>query len=126
MSKAKVLGIGGIFFKSEEPGKLAAWYKKWLGFDIESGFSASFHHNSLPEGSFTVWAPFQDSTDYFEPSGKEFMVNLVVDDLINALVQVKTGGAQVLDDVREHEYGMFGWFIDPDGNKIELWQPKKN
>ncbi len=125
MSKAKVLGIGGIFFKSEEPGKLAAWYKKWLDFEIESGYSASFKHEPLPEKSFTVWAPFQDSTDYFEPSKKEFMINLIVDDLINALVQVKTGGAQVLDDVREHEYGMFGWFIDPDGNKIELWQPKK-
>jgi len=125
MSKAKVLGIGGIFFKSEEPGKLAAWYKKWLGFEIESGNSSLFKHESLPNGSFSVWAPFSSDTEYFEPAKKDFMINLIVDDLINALVQVKMGGAEVLDDVQEHEYGMFGWFIDPDGNKIELWQPKK-
>ena len=126
MSKAKVLGIGGIFFKSEEPARLASWYKKWLGFDIGSGSSSTFNHKSLPEDSFTVWAPFREDTDYFEHSEKDFMINLIVDDLINALVQVKTGGATVLDDVHEHKYGMFGWFIDPDGNKVELWQPKKN
>ena len=126
MAKAKVLGIGGIFFKCEEPGKLSSWYKKWLGFDLESGNSSSFKHESLPNGSFSVWAPFSSDTEYFEPAKKDFMINLIVDDLINALVQVKMGGAEVLDDVQEHEYGMFGWFIDPDGNKIELWQPKKN
>ncbi len=124
-AKAKVLGIGGIFFKSEEPGKLASWYKKWLGFDLESGNSSSFKHESLQAGSFSVWAPFNQDTEYFDPGKKDFMINLIVDDLINALVQVKIGGANILDDVQEHEYGMFGWFIDPEGNKIELWQPKK-
>lgn len=125
MSKAKVLGIGGIFFKSKDPELLASWYKKCLGFDIESGFSATFNNKTLPDGSFSVWSPFREDTDYFEPSKKGFMINLVVDDLINALVQVKKGGGDVLDDVQEHEYGMFGWIIDPDGNKVELWQPKK-
>ena len=121
---AKVLGIGGIFFKSKDPENLAAWYKKFLNFDLESLTVSTFKPSSIPDGGFTVWSPFEESTDYFNPGKKDFMINLIVDDLIQALFQVKQGGGEVLDDVQEHEYGMFGWFIDPDGNKVELWQPK--
>jgi len=78
---------------------------------------------TLPTRSFTVWSPFPANTDYFSPSTREFMFNLIVDDLDGALGQVHLGGAQVVGEVEEHEYGRFGWFIDPEGNKVELWQP---
>ena len=121
---AKALGIGGIFFKSKDPENLAAWYKKCLGFDLESEGVSTFDPVNLPGGAFTVWSPFEQSTKYFEPGKKDFMINLIVDDLVQALFQVKQAGGEVIDDVQEHEYGLFGWFIDPDGNKVELWQPK--
>ena len=77
----------------------------------------------MPQRSFIVWSPFPEATDYFRPSAREFMFNLIVDDLDAALGQVHLGGAQVVGEVEEHEYGRFGWFVDPDGNKVELWQP---
>ena len=121
---AKVLGIGGIFFKSRDPENLAAWYKKCLGFDLESDKATTFRHDKIPNSAFCVWSPFEQDTTYFEPGKKEFMINLIVDDLIEVIVQIKKGGGEIIDDVQEHEYGMFGWFIDPEGNKVELWQPK--
>lgn len=124
---AQVLGIGGIFFKSPDPLKLCSWYKEWLGlpFDAESGFTfVQFTLNSLPSKGYTVWSPFPTDTTYFLPSNNAFMFNLVVDDLDEALDQVKSGGAQTVGEIEDTEYGRFGWFIDPDGNKIELWQPK--
>ena len=77
----------------------------------------------MPKNGFTVWSAFRFSTDYFAPSSKEFMFNLVVDDLRDALKQVKDGGAQIIGEIEEYEYGKFGWFMDPDGNKVELWEP---
>ena len=85
--------------------------------------SIEFQSGALPGHGFTVWSPFPGNTDYFAPSKKEFMFNLIVDDLDGALGQVHLGGAQVVGEVEEHEYGRFGWFIDPDGNKVELWEP---
>lgn len=123
---AKVLGIGGVFFKSDNPEILAAWYKKCLGFDLKSDKVSTFSPDNIPNSAFSVWSPFEQGTDYFEPGKKDFMINLIVDDLIEALVQIKKGGGEIIDDVQEHEYGLFGWFIDPDGNKVELWQPKQN
>ena len=122
---AKVVGVGGIFFKSEDPDKLGSWYKQWLGVPVEPPHGANFNPASMPNGSYTVWAPFKSSTSYFDPSGKEFMFNLVVDDLDGALSQVRHGGAQVLDKIEEYEFGRFGWFVDPEGNKVELWEPKR-
>ena len=123
---AKVLGIGGIFFKSPDPQKLCAWYSHWLGFNIESVSGTSFvpfRPSTMPKNGYTVWSAFSATTCYFSPSDKEFMFNLVVDDLDEALRQVTAGGAQPVGDVEVSEYGRFGWFIDPDGNKVELWQP---
>ena len=123
---AKVLGIGGIFFKSPDPEKLCQWYSQWLGLPIEteSGMSfVPFHPNSMPSKGYTVWSAFSSTTCYFAPSDKEFMFNLVVDNLDEALKQVTAGGAQAVGDIEKSEYGRFGWFMDPDGNKVELWQP---
>jgi len=123
---AKVLGVGGIFFKSPDPHKLHQWYAQWLGLtiELESGVSfVSFRPHTMPKTGYTVWSAFKSTTTYFAPSEKEYMFNLVVDDLQDALEQVKGGGAQLVGDVVKNDYGRFGWFLDPDGNKVELWQP---
>jgi predicted enzyme related to lactoylglutathione lyase len=120
---AKVLGVGGVFFKSPDPEKLYQWYERWLGFKAEPQSGIGFQPQNMPKGSCTVWSAFKSSTDYFAPSAKEFMFNLVVDDLRGALTQVREGGAQVIGEIEEYEYGKFGRFMDPDGNKVELWEP---
>jgi len=121
---ARALGIGGIFFKSPDPQALAAWYVRWLGIELGEGFSGSvFQPGSVPPGGYTIWAPFSADTEYFAPSPAPFMINLMGDDLDGALAQVAEGGAQVMDAREESEFGNFGWFLDPDGNKVELWQP---
>jgi predicted enzyme related to lactoylglutathione lyase len=122
---ARVLGVGGVFFKSEDPEKLGAWYKKWLEVPVEHPYGASLKPGDMPAGGMTVWAPFSASTTYFDPSTRDFMFNLVVDDLHGALAQVAEGGAEVVGEIQEEDYGRFGWFIDPEENKVELWEPKK-
>ena len=122
---AKALGVGGVFFKAEDPEKLGQWYQQWLGVPVEHPYGASFRLDGMPPGGLTVWAPFERSTSYFEPATREFMFNLVVDDLDGALSQVEEGGAEIVGEVEEFDYGRFGWFIDPEGNKVELWEPKE-
>jgi len=122
---AKVLGIGGVFFKSPDPEKLYEWYERWLGFRADPQSGIAFEPQSMPKNSMTVWSAFKSSTDYFAPSTKEYMFNLIVDDLREALDQVKEGGGQIIGETEEHDYGKFGWFIDPDGNKVELWEPSQ-
>jgi predicted enzyme related to lactoylglutathione lyase len=119
---AKVLGLGGFFFKSPDPERLLAWYAKWLSVG-DGKTSIEFQPAAMPPNGFAVFSPFPANTDYFAPSQREFMFNLIVDDLDGALGQVHLGGGQVVGEIEEHEYGRFGWFIDPDGNKVELWQP---
>ncbi len=119
---AQVLGIGGIFFKSPDPARLRAWYAQWLGIPADE-YGAMFSPATMPPGGMTIWNPFTATTDYFAPSQSSFMINLIVDDLDAALAQVKEGGAALAGDVQDHDYGRFGWFVDPDGNKVELWQP---
>lgn len=124
---AKVLGVGGIFFKSADPNALGEWYKKWLGVNIDPSYGGcSFPPATMPEGGYTIFAPFKQDTSYFEPSKQPFMINLIVDDVDDALAQVKEGGAKLSGEPEDTEFGKFGWFIDPDGNKIELWKPKAN
>jgi predicted enzyme related to lactoylglutathione lyase len=122
---AKVLGIGGVFFKSPDPEKLYEWYERWLGLRADPQSGIGFQPQSMPKNSMTMWSAFKSSTDYFAPSAKEYMFNLIVDDLREALDQVKEGGGQIIGEIEEHEYGKFGWFMDPDGNKIELWEPSR-
>lgn len=119
---AEVKGVGGVFFLSSDPEALGDWYKKWLGVPY-TPYGASFEPKDLPIHSRSVWTPFKKDTTYFQPSKQPFMVNLIVDDVEGALAQVKEGGAEVLPDREQGEYGEFGWFIDPEGNKVELWKP---
>ena len=123
---AKALGVGGIFFKSPDPAKLQGWYAQWLGIDSqnEQGMSfAIFQPDTMPANGYTVWSAHDAGTTYFAPSSKDFMFNLIVDNLEEALRQVAAGGAQVVGNIEKSDFGNFGWFIDPDGNKVELWQP---
>ncbi len=119
---AQVLGVGGIFFKSKDPGALQAWYQRVLG--MPEGAYVSFPPSSMPEGGATVFSPFKESTDYFAPSTREFMINLVVDDLDGILAQVAAAGGEQVGAIQDESYGRFGWIMDPEGNKVELWQPK--
>lgn len=121
---AKALGVGGVFFKAKDPKGLGQWYARWLGIKIEDSFGGTiFPAASLPAKSYTVWSPFKDSSQYFEPSQNPYMINFIVDDLDGALAQVKDGGATLEGTPEDGELGRFGWFIDPEGNKVELWQP---
>ena len=120
---AKVLGLGGVFFKSADPEKLGHWYHKWLDLPVDHPYGASLKHERLAAGGYSVWTPFKQDTTYFAPSDQPFMINLIVDDLDGCLARVREGGAEVMPDVEDSEFGRFGWFLDPDGNKVELWQP---
>lgn len=124
----KVRGIGGVFFKSRDPKALARWYQDNLGIPVEDWGGAKFAWRELdPAGdACTVWSPFKADTDYFAPSTASFMVNFRVDDLDAMLAQLRAAGAKVDDKVDDSEYGKFGWAFDPDGNKLELWQPPKS
>jgi len=124
--KGKVLGVGGVFFRSPDPARLARWYKDALGLEIEAWgttHGTSFSPAAMPKNSFTVWSTFAADTEYFGPSGQSFMINLVVDDLDAALENVKKAGGQVIPEKEEHDFGRFGWIVDPDGNRVELWEP---
>ena len=113
----RVTGIGGVFFRAEDPAALSAWYQEHLGVPVEDGGHAIF-----PESRNTVWSPFPSETDYW-PREKGGMVNFTVRDLDAMLVQLRAAGVDVDDKVEDHEYGRFGWFTDPEGNRVELWQP---
>jgi predicted enzyme related to lactoylglutathione lyase len=123
----RVRGLGGFFFKANDPKALSAWYEKALGVSLEKWGGAKFKWHELDEArdALTVWTPFAADTDYFAPSEKPFMVNFRVDDLDKMLAQVRAaGGGQVIDKITDEFNGRFGWVVDPEGNKIELWQPK--
>jgi len=122
----RVTGIGGIFFKAKDPKALGAWYKAHLGIDVQPWGGAAFHWNGPdnPEGKgTTAWNLFAADTNYFAPSQAPFMINYRVADLHALLAALRAEGVQVEDKVDESEYGKFGWAVDPEGNKFELWEP---
>lgn len=124
--EGKALGVGGVFFRSKDPASLGAWYARFLGISMESWGStqgASFAPAEMPEHAFTVWSMFEKDTEYFGDKSQAFMFNLVVDDLDKALQRVALGGAKVLPEREDHDYGRFGWFVDPEGHRVELWEP---
>jgi catechol 2,3-dioxygenase-like lactoylglutathione lyase family enzyme len=121
----RVTGIGGIFFKAKDPAALAAWYRTHLGLAVEDWGGAAFRWADDPAGArgTTIWSPFPQDTRYFEPDPSPFMVNLRVADLHALLAVLRTEGCQVLDKVEESAFGKFGYVIDPEGHKVELWEP---
>ena len=120
----RVTGIGGIFFKSENPKALAEWYKRHLGLDVTDWGGAIFRWGGEgSEAGVTVWSPFAKDTDYMQPGTASFMINFRVEDLDGLLSALREEGCRVLDKTETSEQGKFGWVMDPEGNKIELWQP---
>jgi len=120
----KVRGVGGIFFKCEEPEKLAAWYQEYLGIQLDGETYGAFNPNESQVHDRTVWSAFSNHSDYFAPSEQAFMFNFIVDDVTAMIKQVVKGGATQVGDILEESYGDFAWFVDPAGFKVELWKPK--
>ena len=118
----RVTGIGGIFFKAKDASALRAWYRRHLGIDVQEWGGTAFMWAGTADG-MTVWSVNPMESDQFAPSAASFMINYRVDDLAALLAALKEEGCNVLDAVQEYEYGKFGWVIDPEGNKVELWQP---
>jgi len=119
---ARVIGLGGVFFKTQDPKGLSAWYEKHLGLKLEKFGGVKFQEDAERPGC-TLWSPFPNDTKYFEPSTRSFMINFRVDDLHALLGALRGAGVQVDARVDESEFGKFGWIMDPEGNRVELWEP---
>lgn len=121
----KVTGIGGIFFKCKDPKEITAWYEKHLGLETNPyGATFEWYENpEQPKKAQTQWSPFADTTKYFEPSAKDFMINYRVENLEALIEELKNNGVTILDEMEAYEYGKFIHILDPEGNKIELWEP---
>jgi len=123
----KVTGIGGIFFKCKDPNKMNEWYKTHLGFDTTQ-YGTSFEWRQLEDPTktgTTQWSPFAETTKYFEPSTKDFMINYRVDNLVALVAQLKSEGVTIVDEIESYDYGKFVHIVDVEGNKIELWEPNE-
>lgn len=121
----RVTGVGGIFFRAKDPKALGEWYRVHLGVPVEAWGGATFHWQSAdnPSGvGTTIWHPFEEKTAHFG-SGASFMINFRVQDLQMLLAALRAEGCAVEDKVDESEFGKFGWVADPEGNRIELWEP---
>jgi predicted enzyme related to lactoylglutathione lyase len=125
---ARVTGIGGIFFKARDPGAIQAWYRDRLGIDMEPEQpSATFqwrHHDDPDRPGMTVWGIFPEDTSYFGSGAQPYMVNFRVDDLEGLLGRLRANGVEVAGGIEEYPYGRFAWVVDPEGNRVELWEPK--
>ena len=116
---AKVLGFGGVFLKVSDPKAYCQWYKDALGVDITDWGTMMWESDGK---GHTMFSPFAPDTTYLAPSKCGFMINLRVDDVVSLIESVRAKGGQIVGDIDDNEYGVFGWFIDPEGIKIELWQ----
>ena len=122
----RVTGIGGIFFNARDPRALCVWYKKHLGIDVQEWGGTSFTWSDAdgnPMKGTTIWSVSSADSKHFAPSTSSFMINYRVDDLASLLQTLREEGCNVLEKTDDSEYGKFGWVMDPEGNKVELWQP---
>ncbi|MBS0217170.1 MAG: VOC family protein [Proteobacteria bacterium] len=120
----RVTGIGGIFFKARDPGTLSAWYRDHLGLDVTGWNGAIFKWGGDgSEPGMTIWSPFAADTTYMAPSTSSFMINFRVANIDALLAALRSEGCDVVDKTESSEQGKFGWVIDPEGNKVELWEP---
>ena len=121
----RVTGIGGIFFKCEDPQAMNQWYRKHLGFRVNQ-YGSLFQGRDFDDPdqrTLLQWAPFPKDTDYFEPCKKEFMINYRVDDLESLIDELRAEGIEIVTQIKSFPYGKFAHIMDPEGNKIELWEP---
>ncbi len=122
---AKVTGLGGVFFKAADPERLYGWYEKNLGLKKEEGGVNFRWRDKDGAAAKTVWAIFDKDTRYFDPSAAPFMMNFRVDDLDALLEQLRAAGVHIDEKREDCDYGRFAWIMDPEGNRIELWEPPK-
>ncbi|MGQ0741403.1 MAG: VOC family protein [Alphaproteobacteria bacterium] len=124
---ARVVEIGGVFFRSRDPKALAAWYGDTLGFEVQEWGGVVFplrERSEAPKGACQVWSTFAHDTNYFDPGTREFMINFEVDDLDAVVARLEGKGVKVAGHDDNEASGKFAWFVDPEGTKVELWQPK--
>ena len=124
---ARITGIGGVFFKSKGDHKaLATWYQKHLGIKLESwgGAVLRWPQDTVEDKGATAWKVAENDTKWFSPSESSFMINYRIDNMDEMIAQLKNGGIEILKGPELHENGKFAWIMDPDGNKVELWEPK--
>jgi predicted enzyme related to lactoylglutathione lyase len=124
-SRGRVIGIGGVFFKSADHAALRAWYGENLGIHHGAdGMMFPWRAADQPDVErFTIWSVFPDASTYFDPSQSRFLINYIVDDLDALLAKLAATGVRIDPKREDFDYGRFAWIYDPDGNKIELWQP---
>ena len=120
----RITGVGGLFVKSKDPKALAAWYRDVLGIALEPWGGAMLRYDAPGHPPAVVWSAFPQTTDYMAPSTRDFMINFAVDDLGAFLDRLKTKGVAAIKRDDSDPSGNFAWIVDPDGTKIELWQPK--
>jgi predicted enzyme related to lactoylglutathione lyase len=120
----RITGVGGVFFKAKDPKALAAWYRDVLGLPLEAWGGAALRYDAPKHPPAVVWSTFPASTDYFAPSTREFMINYAVDEMDALLARLQSKGVAILKRVDDDDNGRFAWIVDPEGNKIELWEPK--
>ncbi len=119
-----ITGVGGVFFKSKDPKRLATWYRDVLGMPVETWGGAMLKYDAPDHPPMLVWNAFPEGTDYMAPSTREFMLNFAVDDLDAFLAKLAAKGVKPLKRDDTDSNGKFAWILDPDGTKIELWEPK--
>ena len=121
----RVTGIGGVFFKCKDPKAVNEWYKTHLGLNTDQ-YGSTFEWRQGEDANkkgFTQWSPFSEGTTYFAPSEKEFMINYRVENLEALVVELRSAGVTIVDEMETFDYGKFIHILDPEGNKIELWEP---
>ena len=124
----RVSGLGGLFFKADHPDKLYTWYEKHLGLQRQAEEAVVFNWRQADDpgkSGMTVWAIFPKDTKYFDPNRSGFMMNFIVEDLDGLLAALREEGVEVDPKREEYDYGRFAWIMDPEGNRIELWEPPK-
>lgn len=120
-----VTGVGGVFFKAKDPKALAAWYRDVLGVPVESWGGAAMHYDAPKHPPVLAWNAFPANTKYFEPSTSGWMINYAVDDMDAMLARLKAKDVKIIKRDDSDPNGRFAWILDPEGNKIELWEPKR-
>ncbi|WP_298474399.1 VOC family protein [uncultured Maribacter sp.] len=121
--KKRVTGLGGFFFKTKDPNAIKEWYKNRLGLNTDQYGCTFWWKDKEGEDCSTQWSPMNEDTKYFAPSKSSFMMNFRVENLVELLAILKEEGVTIVGEIEEYEYGKFGWILDPDGNKLELWEP---
>ena len=124
-SAGHITGVGGVFFKAKDPKALAAWYRDVLGMPVEAWGGAALHYDAAKHPPAAAWSVFSSSTKYFAPSEGNFMINYTVDDMDAIVARLQAKEVAIVKRTDDDANGRFAWILDPEGNKIELWEPKR-